>query len=592
MDRREKITAVVFLLSFVLGAEVFSGDELENLQEKAKQYAEPTLDPHYSNILPKDYVGAKVCMNCHDSKYDSWGNHAHSQMNRKASAQSVKGDFSGVREKYGPGEILFHTEEGNYYMSFFIQEELVRKLKVTLVVGSRFYQFYIGLQVEGPEDTDHPAFTVPSKLPFGYSYLRQRWLPELYFDSYPPAEHDYDDGRSFGEYIFDDPPEFAWNESCVSCHNTFPYGLRFKGGGWKKGFPEEDIGLNLIDGTFEVLSWRQEDLQINEHDLIQFGISCESCHFGGREHSYNEKKMSFVPTHPSLKIRHEGSSQPVASDPKNPYVVNSICRQCHSAEVGRYANGAARWNSAEALDQDAGACTSQVMCTSCHNPHKSNQLGRGEPDREHHVKACISCHPKFEDSTFASNHSRHSDKVNCLDCHMPKYVQGLETIVRSHTISSPSDLSMLEAGHPNACNLCHLDKPVRWTVEELNKGWGTEIETDLSWIKNYAGSLKRPVGLAWLRSEDPVIRLIANHSYSVSEIENLPLQEMLKELLSDYAVNRLFGLVSVEKVLGRKLTRDEYDLLQTPEHRKVQVTELIKKLCNTSAKKQIMKNRR
>ena len=110
------------------------------------------------------------------------------------------------------------------------------------------------------------------------------------------------------------------------------------------------------------------------------------------------------------------------------------------------------------------------------------------------------------DSTFASNHSRHSDKVNCLDCHMPKYVQGLETIVRSHTISSPSDFSMLDAGHPNACNLCRLDKPIRWTVEELNKGWGTEIETDISWIKNYAGSLRRPVGLAWLRNEDPVIR--------------------------------------------------------------------------------------
>ena len=34
---------------------------------------------------------------------------------------------------------------------------------------------------------------------------------------------------------------------------------------------------------------------------------------------------------------------------------------------------------------------------------------------------------------------------------------------RSHTISSPSIAETLEAGRPNACNLCHLDRSLSWT---------------------------------------------------------------------------------------------------------------------------------
>ena len=39
--------------------------------------------------------------------------------------------------------------------------------------------------------------------------------------------------------------------------------------------------------------------------------------------------------------------------------------------------------------------------------------------------------------------------------------------IRSHQVSSPKVADELATGRPNACNLCHLDKPLAWTANQL-----------------------------------------------------------------------------------------------------------------------------
>ena len=255
--------------------------------------------------------------------------------------------------------------------------------------------------------------------------------------------------------------------------------------------------------------------------------------------------------------------------------MNSVCAQCHSAKVDHYSNGAAQWNSSEALDMAAGDCSSEILCTDCHNPHLAGQPG-GSPDRPSTLKACVSCHEEYKSAEFANAHSGHptSSEVNCLDCHMPKLNQGLETAVRTHRISSPTDRRMLRKGEPNACNLCHLDKSVAWTVEQLNDRWDANLEPSKSWNKAYGGSLEIPTGIAWLRHKNHVVRLIATQAYSESELGATHISLLLPELLNEYAVNRLFGLVAIQKIIGRELTEEEYDLLAPPDVRKQQVARL------------------
>ena len=56
---------------------------------------------------------------------------------------------------------------------------------------------------------------------------------------------------------------------------------------------------------------------------------------------------------------------------------------------------------------------------------------------------------------------------------MPYTSYGLLKVLRSHTISNPSVRESVEAGRPNACNLCHLDKTLAWTGDYLNQWYGT-----------------------------------------------------------------------------------------------------------------------
>ncbi|MEW6268370.1 MAG: C cytochrome precursor, partial [Thermodesulfobacteriota bacterium] len=44
---------------------------------------------------------------------------------------------------------------------------------------------------------------------------------------------------------------------------------------------------------------------------------------------------------------------------------------------------------------------------------------------------------------------------------------------RSHEITSPSVVESAEVGRPNACNLCHLDRTLAWTADELERWYGT-----------------------------------------------------------------------------------------------------------------------
>ena len=85
-------------------------------------------------------------------------------------------------------------------------------------------------------------------------------------------------------------------------------------------------------------------------ELVTLGISCESCHFGGREHAVEEREIRFVPTSPMMTIRHPASGEPAESDRHDPFVINSICAQCHNATLDFYPDGSPAVNSNESIN--------------------------------------------------------------------------------------------------------------------------------------------------------------------------------------------------------------------------------------------------
>src|SRR5260370_1413956 len=102
-------------------------------------------------------------------------------MNQLPTKDSVRGDFANHVLKLPDSAVTFSTAKDGYRMSVVRDGQPLRRYRVTRTVGTRFMQFYIGVQEEGPEPAGHGVYR-EHMLPFAYWISIGRWLPKHYFD--------------------------------------------------------------------------------------------------------------------------------------------------------------------------------------------------------------------------------------------------------------------------------------------------------------------------------------------------------------------------------------------------------------------------
>jgi hypothetical protein len=557
-----------------------------------RSWAEPDAPPHVakpsfpggastpSNITPGDYVGPEACSDCHEDNYRSWLGHPHRRMNQLATEATVIGDFDGRSvEADGVTARFARAPGGEYTVSLERPGSPRRAYRVTRTIGSRFKQFYAGVVTEGaPVGKHRPDDEVV--LPFGFWKAQRRWMPVTYFDSYGGS------GRE------DDP---VLRSACAFCHNTVPYLYRLGVDAPQlTGFLPTDViadpvGLRQeLAKTVDLHDLRgfppgiQSRLDL-ESQLVTVGISCESCHFGARAHAIDAATYRFGPSSPHVALRPADPKQSAERKKENPWVVNGICRQCHSSDGPFYPDGSSTENSREALELDHGACASRIACTDCHDPHQAGPADEAGPDRPDQVAACTRCHDAYRDKRVASTHARHAPaQASCLDCHMPRITHGVTRTVRSHRISIPGDPRMLAVAAPNACNGCHADKSVAWTMAELLRGWGRKIEPQPTWAQAWGGSLDTPAMDAWAKSADPhtvlaLIEVLGRRHDDDSLVR-------LAALLDDPAeTTRTFAAMAIGRRIGRWLDVGEIDVMAPSKRRKAQIAALLPQLRSGAA---------
>jgi hypothetical protein len=538
----------------------------------------------YSNILPEDYVGPAACAQCHAGKYRLWSQHPHRRMNQNPTPDSVQGRFDGALLKLTNGTIAFTTEGNTYQMTVTRQGQLLRRYRVTRTVGTRYIQFYIGVQAEGPEPPGHDVYR-EHLLPFAWWRTPGRWLPKHYCDLNGPEE--LADGIPQEQGVDRLTDVRPWTEQCVCCHNTVPYAYRAVQKLFA-GFADATVSLAVgplssalaptiaVQRNVQSFEAITRNLEPDRH-LVTLGISCEACHLGGREHAQGGGKIAFLPTSPYLKITNHRPDRPLTNDRKNPATVTGLCTQCHAANVALFPGGQAQCNSREALDFSGGACASRMTCVHCHEPHTAGPPEAG-PTQPAHLAACVGCHAQYADQAQAAAHGRHpaAAAVDCLDCHMPRQTLGLDALVRTHRVSVPVREEMAARGLANACNLCHLDRSLNWTLQELERGWGRALRPLASWES--AADLDRPMGEVWLKGPDTAMRWIAGQSYARSPLGRAALPNLIRVLNDPEPVNRVFQARAVEAVWGRKLTAADYEVTAPPAVRAWQMEKLLAEL--------------
>ncbi len=250
----------------------------------------------------------------------------------------------------------------------------------------------------------------------------------------------------------------------------------------------------LCDGCHSV------NYDIETHTVTEWNVGCERCHGPGSEHVQR------------------ASSANIVNPRRLDYVAaNDVCVQCHSQGrprknpiAGKYydwpvgydvtrklsdywrleehrlgdttfthfADGTAHKNRMQGNDFATSLMyTHGVTCFTCHDAH-GTELASSL--REPADVLCLDCHgagsPNGPRTPTLAEHTHHapgSPGGACIGCHMPPIAQTIGDVnVRSHTFRfvTPAESETLKV--PNACNVCHADKPSGWATEALESWAG------------------------------------------------------------------------------------------------------------------------
>ena len=146
---------------------------------------------------------------------------------------------------------------------------------------------------------------------------------------------------------------------------------------------------------------------------------------------------------------------------------------------------------------------------------------------------------------------------------MPRIVQGFSDVIRTHRIGRALEPSMVAAGQPNACNLCHLDRSVAWAAQQVSVYWGRDVDVP-------EGGGDHAAGRQWLASDDPLLMVTAAAAYARSSLGKGVASTLVDLLDQPIAYYRMRVLFALEEVLGRELSAEEFDPAANPAVRRDQ----------------------
>lgn len=428
------------------------------------------LRPDYAGIragkADENYIESGKCISCHPAHHASWAQTFHRTMTQEAEPQAIKGDFerNNTYEYLGvKARMERHGER--YSMSLVFPDGSSRVFTVDRTVGSRRIQQYLTKQPNGYV-----------RLPLAYDIVNQRWM-SLNGSFFHP------DGDNFFQH------QAQWDPNCVFCHNV-------------KAQPHLDFNSKQFSA-----------------EVAEIGIACGACHGPAAAHA----ETASSPLTRTLWRIAESSEKSIV----NPARLDSdrslmVCGHCHGQRVPQpmdriqeiltrgdpynagddlrqfyqpvsqetkigdfsfanrfWANGSPRLTAYEyqgilrSKCFTAGEPGNRINCLSCHSMHEGDP--RGQIKAENRTdRPCLECHKEYESADALTAHTRHgidSAGSRCYGCHMPRVVYGVMSVHPTHEITVPDPTLTVTKSMPNACNQCHLDKPVNWAIQSAKGLW-------------------------------------------------------------------------------------------------------------------------
>ena len=425
---------------------------LENMSASA-------VRPDESNVYAA-YGRSASCEKCHEEAFADWKSSNHGLAERQLMAAKDDAAFIPTRSfTLGTQTTTVRTNAGHYQL------------------------ITAGLQ------TNSEVFTVERVL--ANMPLRQMLIPfpggrlqatEVAWD--PRSNQWFDvygnEDRKPGEWGHWTGRGMNWNSMCAVCHNT-------------RLHKRYDIATDSYHTT-----------------MVENAVGCEACHGPLKDHNV-------------WQLGHEGQSLPDPTIHKltRDQMVDT-CAACHSRRAELTADfkpGDRYWDhfqlsivdesdlfypDGQIHDEDyeftaflgSRMYNHGVRCMDCHNPHTMKTRLPGN-------LLCMTCHAPGATNAPAIDPVSHSHHLvfgydamgtltnlnissyktseikqtggECVNCHMPQTVYMERHWRHDHGFTLPDPLLTKQFGIPNACNRCHADKSTDWSLDYVEKWYGTNM---------------------------------------------------------------------------------------------------------------------
>ena len=403
----------------------------------------PVITPELATRSAVPSPDAEACLRCHPAEVAAWRSSQHALANRLVSPE-----LDGAR--FSPERVLAH---GRY---------TIRMRRD----GSRF-QFVESSPAAAAEARNAEAV-------IGVTPLVQYLVPfpggrlQTIDAGFDPRSNEwfyvFSDARQTHEWGYWTNRSMNWNSQCAFCHMT----------GFRKNY---DPRTDTYASTWEAM-----------------GISCGQCH---------ALRASMPGGPPAGEIAGTACPLVVPSNLASRVAYIAGCASCHARReelTGQFAPGerfedhfrlalpdtALFHPDGQVNDENfeyASLMLSRmghrgVDCLDCHDPHS----GRLKLPVEGNA-ICLQCHaPPGQRGAIVIDplgHSGHSPTNRgslCVECHMPKNTYMVRDQRRDHGMTSPDPLLTRELGLPNACQACHADQPLDWSIQTMERWYATNLE--------------------------------------------------------------------------------------------------------------------
>ena len=423
------------------------------------------------------FAGSHKCKDCHQQEYTQWQGSHHERAMAVAGEETVLGDFNNTNFKHLGVTSRFYRKNGKYYVYTQGLQGQMGEFEITHTFGWYPLQQYLV-----PFDGGRLQC-----LPIAWDDRQKRW-----YHLYPDNPLDPDD------WLYWTNASQNWNGMCAECHST-------------------DLRKNYA-----------MDTHTYQTTWSEISVGCEACHGPASRHiqwaELPDMGRPEVPNYAlTVETRNLSSRQQI-----------ELCAPCHSRRMSLDDN---IHRHADFLDYGIPQLLTQgyyfadgqileevyvygsfmqskmydrdVRCSDCHNVHSIKRIKPGND-------LCLQCHKKAVYDSKDHHFHKQADETGepiksatgaiaftvgtgaqCEQCHMPgRRYMGID-YRPDHSFRLPRPDLSAAIDSPNACNRCHWDKTIAWSVDTLVKWYGQRKRSHYGTVLA-AGRRQTPAALSSL----------------------------------------------------------------------------------------------